>query len=69
MLTILYFFIKLGRDVNHGERKDPIVYGGQKSKVKVTMEIYGSKLENTIATKPLCAFSSNLADMLAMVRG
>ena len=31
--------------------------------------IYGNKLVNTIATKPLCASLSNLADMLAMVRG
>ena len=32
------------------------------------MDIYGNKLVNTIETKPLCASSSNLADMLAMVR-
>ena len=48
---------------------DPIDFGGQRSKVKVTMDIYGKKLVNTIATKPLFASWSNLADMLAMVRG
>ena len=34
----------------------------------VTMDIYGNKLVKMIATKPFCAFLSNLADMLAMVR-
>ena len=52
----MYFFIKLGRHVNHGERIDPIDFGGQMSKSKVTMNIYGNELVNTIATKPLCAF-------------
>ena len=51
----MYFFIKLGRHVNHGKRMDPIDFGGQRSKVKVTMDIYGNKLMNTIETKPLCA--------------
>ena len=63
------FFIKLSRHVYHGERMNPIDFGGQRSKVKVTMDIYGNKLVNTIETKPLCASSSNLADMLGMVRG
>ena len=49
------FFIKLGRHVNHGERMNLIDFGGQKSKVKVTMDIYGNKLVNTIETKLLCA--------------
>ena len=39
------------------------------SKVKVTMNIYGNKLLNSIETKPLCISLSNLADMLTMVRG
>ena len=65
----MYFFIKLGRHVNHGERMDPIDFGGQRSKVKVTMDIYGNKLVNMIATKPLCASRSDLADILAMVKG
>ena len=65
----MYFFIKLGRHVSHGERMDPIDFGGQGSKVKVTMDIYGDNLVNTIETKPLCISSSNLADMLTMVRG
>ena len=62
----MYFFIKLGRLVNHGERMDHIDFG---SKVKVTMDIYGDKLVNTKETKPFCISSSNLAEMLIMVRG
>ena len=54
--------------MSHSERMDPIDFGGQRSKAKVTIHIYGNKLVNTIDTKPLCA-SSNLADMLTMVRG
>ena len=34
---------------------NPINFEGQRSKVKVTMDIYGNKLVNTIETKPLCA--------------
>ena len=63
------FFVILGRHVNHGERMKPIDFGGQRSKVKVTMDIYGNKLVNTIETKPLCTSSSNLVDMLGVVRG
>ena len=37
--------------------------------MKVTIDIYGNKLVNMIETKPLCASSSSLADMLATVRG
>ena len=47
---------------------NPIDFEGQRSKVKVTMDMYGNKLVNRIATKPLSASWSNLADMLAMVR-
>ena len=47
----------------------PFDFGGQRSKVKVTIEMYGNKLVNTIETKLLCASSSNFADMLTMVRG
>ena len=65
----MYFLIKLDRDVNHGERMDRIDFGVQRSKVKVTMDISGNKLVNTIATKPLCASWSNLVHMLAIVRG
>ena len=39
------------------------------SKVKVTVDIYGNKLVNMIETKLLCISSSNLANMLTMVRG
>ena len=45
------FLIKLGRHVSHGERMNPIGFGGQRSKVKVTIDIYGNKLVNTIETK------------------
>ena len=48
---------------------NPIDFGGQRSKVKVTMDKYGNKLVNTIETKPLCISLSNLADMLTMVKG
>ena len=52
--TFACFFVKLGRHVNLGERMNPIDFGGQRSKVKVTMGVYGNKLVNTIETKPLC---------------
>ena len=65
----MYFLIKLGRHINNGPRMDPIDFGGQRSKVKVTMNIYGNKLVNTIETKPLCISLLNLADILTMVRG
>ena len=45
-----------------------IDFGSQRSKVKVTMDIYENKLVNMIANKSLCATLSNLANMLAMVR-
>ena len=48
---------------------DLIDFGGHRSKFKVTIEMYGNKLVNMIETKLLCATSSNLADMLALVRG
>ena len=48
---------------------NPIDFGGQRSKVKVTMDIYGNKLVNMIETKPLCNSLSDLADILTMVRG
>ena len=36
----MYFFIKLGRDVNPGERMEPIDFGGQRSRSHLTrMEI------------------------------
>ena len=54
------FLIKLGRHVRHGEKMNPIDFGGQRSKVKVTIDIYGNKLVNTIETKPLCISFSNL---------
>ena len=63
------FLINLGRHVSHGKRMNPIDFVGQRSKVKVTMYIYGNKLVNTIETKPLCISLSNLAYMLTMVRG
>ena len=63
------FLIKLGRHVSHDKRMSPIDFVGQRSMVKVTMDIYGNKLVNTIATKLFCASWSNLVDMLTMVRG
>ena len=48
---------------------NPIDFGGQRSKVKVTMDIYGNKLVNTIETETLWISLSNLADMFTMVRG
>ena len=63
------FLVILATHVNHDKRMNPIDFGGQRSKVKVTMDIYGNKLVNTIGTKPLCISSSNLAEMLTMVRG
>ena len=64
--TVVYFFIKLARDIIHGERMDPIDFGGQRLKVKVTVDMCWNKLVNLIQTKPLCASSSNLADMLKL---
>ena len=65
----MHIFIKLGKHVHYDERMKPTHFGGQRTKVKVTIDIYGNKLVNTIETKPLCASSSNLVDMLAIVRG
>ena len=62
-------FIILGIHVSLSERIDPIGFGDQRSKVKVTQNIYGIKLVNIIETKPLFTSSSHLADMLAIVRG
>ena len=53
--TVAYFFVKLGRHVNRDKRMNPIDFRGQRSKVKVAMDIYGNKLVNTIAIKPLSA--------------
>ena len=35
---------------------DPIDFGGQRSKVKVTIDIYGNQLVNTIETKTIVYF-------------
>ena len=61
--TVACFFVKLGRHVNHDEKMNPIDFGGQRSEVKVTMNIYGDKLVNTIEAKPLHISLSNFADM------
>ena len=42
------FFLKLGRHVDYDERMNPIDFGGQRSKVKVIIDVYGNKLVNTI---------------------
>ena len=62
------FLIKLGKHVSHGERMNPIDVGGRRSKVKVTIDIYGNRLVNTIETGPLSISISNLGEMLTMVR-
>ena len=51
------------------EWMNTIDFGGQRSKVKVTTDMYGNKLVNRIETKPFCISLSNLADILNMVRG
>ena len=48
---------------------NPIDFQDQRSKVKVTMDKYGNNLMNTIETKPLSVFSSNLIHVLPMMRG
>ena len=67
--TVACFFVKLGRHVNHDKRMNPIDFEGQRSKVKVTMDIYGNKLVNAIETKLWCISLSSLTEMLTMVRG
>ena len=67
--TVVCLFIKLGRHVHYDERMNPIDFGDQRSKVKVTIDIYRIKLVNKIETKPLYASPSNLAFKLAIVRG
>ena len=62
--TNVCIFIKLGRHIDHSERMNPIDFGNQRTKFKVTMDIYGNNLVNMIGNKSLCASSSNLADML-----
>ena len=59
----MYFFVILGRHIKNDERMNPIDFGDQRSKVKVTMDIYGNKLVNMIETKPLCISLSYLADI------
>ena len=66
---IACFFVKLGSNVNHDEKMNPLDSGDQRSKVKVTVDIYGNKLVNTIETTSLHVSLSNLADMLTMMRG
>ena len=46
-------------------RMDPIIL---EVKGQVTIDMYGKKLVYTIEIKPLCASSSNLADILIMMR-
>ena len=46
---------------------NPIDFGGQRSKVKVTMDLYDKNLVNSIETEPLCASLSNLADILTLI--
>ena len=62
------YFIKPGRHVSHSERMDSIDFGGQRSNVKVTIDMCGHKLVNMIETKLFCLSSSNLADMFTVVK-
>ena len=62
----MFLFIQFGKHVHYDEKINPIDFGGLRSNVKVTIDIYGNKLVNKIETKPLCASSSNLAYMLAI---
>ena len=66
---VVCLIIKLAKHVHYDERINPIDYGGQWSKIKVTIDIFGNKLVNKINNKPLCALTLNLAYMLAIVRG
>ena len=52
----MYFFVILGRHVKNDERMNPIDFGGQRSKVKVTMDIFGNKLVNMIESLSCCVF-------------
>ena len=63
--TVVCLFSKLGRHVYYDNMMNFIDFGGQSSKLKVTIDIYGKKLVNTIETKLMCASSLNLADILA----
>ena len=65
----MFFFVEIGRHVNHGARIITIDFGSHRSKFKVTIDISRNKFVFMIETKPLCASSSNLADMLTIVRG
>ena len=47
----MYFLVKLGRHVNHGERMDPIDFGGQRSRSQWTNMRYGNKLVNLHKSK------------------
>ena len=67
--TVVCLFSKLGRHGHYDKKMNFIDCGGQRSKVKVKIDIYWNKIFNAIETKPLCASSSNLADMFAIVRG
>ena len=52
----------------YDKRMNPFDFGGKRSKVNVTMDIYGIKLVNAIETEPLSACLSNLANMFSMIR-
>ena len=54
-LTVVCLFIKFGRQVHYDDRMNRIDFGGQRSKVKVTIDIHRNKLVDKTETKPLCA--------------
>ena len=54
------FFIKLGKFVSHSEKTDPVDFGGQRSKVKVTINLYGNKLVNKPFQRSKVKFTINM---------
>ena len=46
--------IGLSKHVNNDERLNPIGFGGQRSKIKVIMDLYDINFVNTKETEPLC---------------
>ena len=57
------------QELNHSATAAPNIYWIWRSKVKVTIDIYGNELVITIKAEQLCASSSNLTDQLPFMRG
>ena len=67
--TVAFVIVKLCRHINHGWRMNIIDSWGQRSKSKVTMDLYVKNLVHAVETEPLCASLSNLAGILTVMRG